>query len=103
MGWASQAQEGLSRGESIQVRRRGHSMTGRVNDGELVTLAPCDPETLQVGEVVFVRFRGGWLLHLVKAIQGERVLIGNNRGKINGWVNRRAVLGRLAPNNQTRH
>lgn len=34
-------------------------------------------------------------LYLVKAIQSERYLIGNNRGGINGWVSRqRAIFGR---------
>lgn len=27
------------------------------------------------------------------ALQGDRMLIGNNRGGINGWVNRAAVYG----------
>ena len=34
-------------------------------------------------------------LHLVKAIQGSRYLIGNNRGKINGWVDRSNIHGRM--------
>jgi hypothetical protein len=34
-------------------------------------------------------------LHLVKAIQGERFQIGNNRGGINGCVTRRQIFGRL--------
>ncbi|MDB4953625.1 MAG: hypothetical protein JWO36_1194 [Myxococcales bacterium] len=34
-------------------------------------------------------------LHLVKAIQGERFQIGNNRGWINGWITRRQIYGRL--------
>lgn len=34
-------------------------------------------------------------LHLVKAIQGERFQIGNNRGGINSWITRRQIFGRL--------
>ena len=93
MGWATRAQEALARGETIQLRPRGHSMTGRINDGDVVTVAPCDAISIRVGDAVFVRIHGSFLLHLVKAIQGDRVLIGNNRGKINGWVNKSAVLG----------
>jgi hypothetical protein len=37
MGWAS---EHLQRGETVTVRPRGHSMTGRVNDRDLVTVEP---------------------------------------------------------------
>lgn len=43
--------------ETVQVRPRGHSMRGKVNDG-------------------------------------ERLLIGNNRGGTNGWVGRHALHGR---------
>jgi hypothetical protein len=31
---------------------------------------------------------------LIKAIQGDRVQIGNNRGKINGWIHRNGVYGK---------
>ena len=34
-------------------------------------------------------------LHLVKAVQGDRYQIGNNRGGINGWITRRQIYGRL--------
>ena len=33
-------------------------------------------------------------LHLIKAIDGKRFLIGNNRGGTNGWVGPSAVYGR---------
>jgi len=31
----------------------------------------------------------------VKAIQGDRFQIGNNRGFINGWVGASAIFGKL--------
>ena len=31
---------------------------------------------------------------LIKAIQGPRFQIGNNRGRINGWVSARAIFGK---------
>ena len=68
-------------------------MTGRINDGDRVTVEPCDPETLKVGDVVLVRVHGHEYLHLIKAIQGGRYLIGNNRGGINGWVGKHAIFG----------
>src|SRR5712691_699281 len=95
MGGATRAREALTRGETVQLRPRGHSMTGRINDGDVVTVAPYDASSLHVGDAVFVRIHGTFLLHLVKALQGDRVLIGNNRGKINGWVNKSAVLGKV--------
>ena len=62
-----------------------------MNDGDLVTLEPCDPEKLTPGDVVLVRVRGTDYLHLIKAVNGDRVLIGNNRGGTNGWVGRNCV------------
>lgn len=36
---------------------------------------------------------GNEYLHLVKAIQGKRFQIGNNRGFVNGWVGSSAIYG----------
>jgi SOS-response transcriptional repressor LexA len=93
VGWASRAIDALGKGETVQVRPRGNSMRGRVDDGDLVTLAPCDPKTLKVGDIVLVRVKGNVYLHLIKAIDRERFLIGNNRGGINGWVGSHAIYG----------
>jgi hypothetical protein len=94
MSWAHHAKEALRRGETVRVRPRGHSMRGKVNDGALVTLVPCDPDTLAVGDIVLVRVHGADYLHLVKAVDRGRFLIGNNRGGVNGWVGRQAIYGR---------
>ncbi|WIG59588.1 MAG: hypothetical protein OJF49_002335 [Ktedonobacterales bacterium] len=93
MGWATHSCEALRRGETVQLRPRGHSMRGKINSGDRVTVAPCDPVTLRVGDVVLVRMHGAEYLHLIKAIQGDRYLIGNNRGGINGWVGKHAIFG----------
>ncbi|HEU0052223.1 MAG TPA: S24 family peptidase [Longimicrobium sp.] len=93
MSWAAHAKEALRRGETVQVRPRGHSMTGKVNDGDRVTLAPVDPDSLKPGDIVLVRVRGTDYLHLVKAVDRGRFLIGNNRGGTNGWVGRHAIHG----------
>ncbi|HEY0736304.1 MAG TPA: S24 family peptidase [Herpetosiphonaceae bacterium] len=94
MSWAMYAKEALRRGETVSIRPRGHSMSGKVNDGDLVTLAPCDPDTLRVGDIVLVRVHGSDYLHLIKAIKQGRFLIGNNRGGTNGWVGKQAIYGR---------
>ena len=96
MSWVTQALETLAKGETTQVRPRGHSMRPRIHDGDLVTIAPCDPATLAIGDVVLVKVNGNWLLHLVKAVDGERLQIGNNHGKINGWAGRGSVRGRVS-------
>ena len=93
MNWAKFAIEKLQRGETAQVRPRGHSMRAKVNDGDLVTLELCKPEGLNSGDIVLARVRGNVYLHLIKAAQGERFLIGNNRGGINGWVGKNGIYG----------
>ena len=94
MSWAKVAVMQLQQGKTVQVRPRGHSMTGKVNDGDLVTLAPCAPESLKVGDIVLVKVKGAVYLHLIKAADSKgRFLIGNNRGGINGWVGPAAVYG----------
>ena len=70
-------------------------MTGKVNDGQLCTVVPLGEYVLAVGDIVLCRVKGAQYLHLVKALQGERVQIGNNRGGINGWITRRQIYGRL--------
>jgi SOS-response transcriptional repressor LexA len=94
MNWATFAIEKLQQGQQAQVKPRGHSMTGKVNDGDLVTLQPCPSGQLQVGDIVLVQVKGKVYLHLIKAIDQQRFLIGNNRGGINGWVGPHAIYGR---------
>jgi SOS-response transcriptional repressor LexA len=94
MSWAKFAIEALKEGKTVQIKPRGHSMKGKVNDGDLVTVQPCDAEALSVGDIVLVRVKGNDYLHLVKAIDKSRFLIGNNRGGINGWVGHNCVYGK---------
>ena len=70
-------------------------MTGIVNHRQLVTVAPIGDETvIKKGSVVLCRVSGRDYLHLVKAVGDDgRFLIGNARGKINGWT--RSVYGIL--------
>ena len=95
MGWASGHIEKLRAGATVAFRPRGHSMSGKIESGQLCTVAPVDPVTLQVGDIVLCKVNGREYLHLVKAIQGPRFQIGNNRGHINGWVGRQSIYGKL--------
>ena len=95
MGWVNDARKALSEGRPVLVRPTGGSMRGRIESGQLVTLVPVDPNDVNVDDVVLVAWRGGFLLHLVKEVEKDRLLIGNNVGKINGWVPRAAVLGKV--------
>jgi hypothetical protein len=62
--------------------------------GQLCTTAPGDPATLNVGDIVLCKVAGNEYLHIVKAINGERFQIGNNRGFINGWIGPSSIYGK---------
>ena len=95
MGWVNDALQELRAGRSARIRPIGGSMRGRIESGQLVTLNPVDVSEIALGDVVLVAWKGGYLLHLVKDVQGEQLLIGNNIGKINGWVHQTAVAGKV--------
>ena len=70
-------------------------MRPKIESGALVTVEPLDEDApLEVGDIVLCRVRGSEYLHLIKAVQGKRFLIGNNRGGINGWIGRGSIFGR---------
>ena len=92
MSWADRAIAELREGRSAVVRPHGHSMRPKVLSGAEVALEPVALAELAVGDVVLCRVAGNVYLHLVTALGEDRVQIGNNRGKINGWT--RAVYGR---------
>jgi hypothetical protein len=94
MGWALGYIAKLKAGETVSFRPRGNSMVGKIESGQLCTVEPVVVETIQIGDIVLCKVRGAEYLHLVKAIQGKRFLIGNNRGKINGWITANTIYGR---------
>jgi hypothetical protein len=94
MGWASHFIERLLKGEQVQFRPRGNSMRGKIESGQLCTVEPVDSGTLQIGDIILCKVNGREYLHLIKAIQGGRFQIGNNRGRINGWVSSGAIFGK---------
>ncbi|HKQ75720.1 MAG TPA: hypothetical protein VJ810_18630 [Blastocatellia bacterium] len=95
MGWVKDALKELSLGNAAKVRPQGGSMRGRIESGQLVTIAPVQPHEIMIGDVVFVKWKGNYILHLVKDIQGANILIGNNLGKENGWASRDDVCGKV--------
>ncbi len=65
-----------------------------ITSGQAVTLRPItDSKKLTKGDVVLVKVQGNIYLHQIKARQGDRLQIGNMRGRINGWVNDKAPYG----------
>ncbi len=70
-------------------------MSGKIESGQLCTVEPVNCAELSKGDIVLCKVRGSEYLHIVKAIDGKRYQIGNNRGRINGWVGPDAIFGRL--------
>jgi hypothetical protein len=68
-------------------------MQGKVESGNLVTLEPAVGHALAVDDIVLVKVKGSVYLHLIKAVDVDRYLIGNNKGGTNGWVGRNAIYG----------
>ena len=95
MGWATHYIVKLKEGETVRFRPRGNSMKGRIESGQLCTVAPVNADELAVGDIVLCKVRGAEYLHIVKAMQGSRYQIGNNRGRINGWIGPNSIFGKL--------
>jgi hypothetical protein len=94
LGWALHYIEQLKAGETVSFRPRGNSMAGKIKSGQLCTVEPTDSSSLQVGDIVLCKVNGNEYLHLVKAVQGNRFQIGNNRGRINGWITANSIFGK---------
>ncbi len=99
MGWAAMYIAKLRAGETVSFCPRGTSMAGRIESGQLCTVAPVDCTTLQVGDIALCRVHGNEYLHLVKAIRhdgakGPRFQIGNSRGGVNGWIGPGGIFGK---------
>jgi len=93
MSWASNYIIDLRAGKIVEFRPYGNSMDPLVKDNELVSVIPLGENAPEVGDIVLCTVGGCQYLHLVKAKNGDRYLIGNNRGGLNGWTNRKHVYG----------
>ena len=93
MGWATHYIEKLQNGETVEFRPRGGSMKGKVESGQLVTVEPVGERKLKKRDIVLCKVGGAQYLHLIKAIQGDRYQIGNNLGRINGWIGKNSIYG----------
>jgi len=94
MSWATPYIKKLKEGETVQFRPRGNSMTGKIESGQLCTVVPVQKEEINKGDIVLCKVNGSQYIHLVKAIQGDRFQIGNNKGRINGWIGMNGIFGK---------
>jgi len=95
MGWATRHIEKLKSNEEVSFRPRGGSMKGKIESGQLCTVAPVKEEDIKKGDIVLCKVNGNEYLHLIMAVQGKRYQIGNNLGRINGWVTFNCIYGKL--------
>jgi phage repressor protein C with HTH and peptisase S24 domain len=86
--------ERLRSGKNVQCRPKGNSMKGRIESGQLITISH-DTDKIEKDDIVFCKVHGQFYIHLVKAIRGEQYQIGNNRGRINGWVTKNSIFGKV--------
>jgi len=82
VGWASIYIAKLRTGETVSFRPRGHSMTGKIESGQLCTVAPVNVATLKVGDIVLCKVGGSEYLHLVKAIRNDKDELARRTGCI---------------------
>jgi phage repressor protein C with HTH and peptisase S24 domain len=88
--------EPLSKGETVQVKGVGNSMTPILKSGQVVTVKPLTKDDiLKKNDIVLAKVKGRTYMHLVKGLKNDEVLIGNNHGHLNGWTTRDKVYGRL--------
>ncbi|MFK7748896.1 MAG: hypothetical protein AB8B65_10920, partial [Kordia sp.] len=74
-------------GETIISKEPGNSMLPLLKSKQPVKLQPISWENCEAGDIVFCKVRGNVFTHLVKGKNERRgLLIGNNRGRINGWT-----------------
>lgn len=93
MGWADQAIKLLEKDGYATIFPKGNSMLPLVKSGQQVNLFSINIDTLHKGDIVLCKVEGNVYLHLVKAISTGKVLIGNNKGRVNGWT--KTVYGKM--------
>jgi hypothetical protein len=95
MAWAVAYIKKLKLGETVSFRPRGNSMQGKIESGQPCTVESIkDYDTLEKGDIVLCKVNGSEYLYLIKAINCKRYQIGNNRGRINGWIAANSIFGK---------
>ena len=86
--------EKLINGETFITNEKGNSMVPLIKSGQDHKLEPCTIDDIEVNDIVYCKVNGRFYTHLVKAKDPKKgVLIGNNKGNINGWT--KAVYGKV--------
>jgi hypothetical protein len=79
--------EKLQKGETFVTSEKGNSMVPLIKSGQEHRLEPATWDQCEEGDIVYCKVKGNFYTHLVKAKNSDKgLLIGNNRGGINGWT-----------------
>jgi len=90
MNWKLQR---LLTGETFFTSEKGNSMSPIIKSGQVHRLAPVELKNCEVGDIVFCKVKGNFYTHLIKGKSERGLLIGNNKGGINGWT--KQVYGKV--------
>lgn len=93
----SSTAEHLRNNEVCKVIGIGNSMTPILKSRQTVICVPVNEDTeLCKKDIVFCKVNGHFYLHLVHSVKdGDRYLIGNNHGHMNGTVTRNQIYGKV--------
>jgi hypothetical protein len=83
----------LALGNDVQLVGKGDSMDPIVKNGETVKITPYNGRLLKTSDIVLVRMNSKFLTHQVLEAKDDKFLIGNAKGKSDGWVTADAILG----------
>ncbi|HAS47602.1 MAG TPA: hypothetical protein DCS93_44405 [Microscillaceae bacterium] len=83
----------LAEGLIIQMQAFGGSMEPLISSGSILTFQAF--EHYQINDIVFCKVEGNFIdAHkIVEMNEAKGYLIGNNKGKINGWT--KSVFGKV--------
>jgi hypothetical protein len=89
--------ENLKNGLYGKITGYGNSMLPILKSGQSVICEPVNEETvLEKKNIVLCKVKGHYYLHLIQAVKsGDRYLIGNNRGGINGTISKDNIFGKV--------
>jgi phage repressor protein C with HTH and peptisase S24 domain len=95
VNWSDFAVLELQAGRNVTITPKGNSMTPKIKSGARVTLEPINSSLLLKGDIVLVSIGKTIYLHLISALEKDRVQISNNHGYVNGWTSKNKVYGKV--------
>lgn len=60
-----EVEELISQGKMVHFRLKGRSMEPFLLEGCKITIAPVTFEDIKIGDIVFARWKNGWVLHRI--------------------------------------